>query len=50
MAAGVWMVDRSDRLVAIWDGKPAAGLGGTGDVVAYALERGIPVVRVDVER
>jgi hypothetical protein len=30
-------------LVAIWDGKPARGLGGTGDVVRYAQEKGTAV-------
>jgi hypothetical protein len=36
-AAGKRMVDLSDLLIAVWDGKPAAGLGGTGDVVQYAI-------------
>ena len=36
-AAGKTLVDRSDLLVSIWDGKAASGLGGTGDIVAYAL-------------
>jgi hypothetical protein len=35
-------VNRSDRLLAVWDGKPAQGLGGTGDIVAYAKSRGLP--------
>lgn len=43
MAASKVLVDRSDLLVAVWDGKPARGLGGTADVVAYARERGVPV-------
>jgi hypothetical protein len=43
MAAGRRVVDRSDVLVAVWDGNPARGFGGTGDVVAYAHERGVPV-------
>src|SRR6266446_5670680 len=34
--AGKRVVDLADALVAVWDGKPAAGLGGTADVVAYA--------------
>ena len=42
-AAGRWIVDHADRLVAVWDGQPARGLGGTGDVVAYARRRGVPV-------
>ena len=27
------MLDRADRLYAVWDGKPARGYGGTADVV-----------------
>jgi hypothetical protein len=43
MDAGKVVVDRSSLLVAVWDGQPARGLGGTADVVAYAWERGVPV-------
>jgi hypothetical protein len=39
-AAGKETVDRCDLLIAIWDGKPARGLGGTGDVVEYARTAG----------
>jgi hypothetical protein len=42
-AAGRWIVDHADRMVAVWDGRPARGLGGTGDVVAYARRTGVPV-------
>ncbi|MEV7322615.1 hypothetical protein [Streptomyces sp. NPDC093970] len=42
-AAGCWLVDHCDHLVAVWDGRPARGHGGTGDVVAYARSRGVPV-------
>jgi len=42
-AAGRWIVDHTDRLVAVWDGHPARGLGGTADVVAYARRTGVPV-------
>ena len=38
MAAGRSVVDRSDLLLAVWDGAPAAGLGGTADVIRYAAE------------
>jgi hypothetical protein len=37
------MLARTDRLYAVWDGKPARGYGGTADVVAEAEKRGIPV-------
>ncbi|GIE32979.1 hypothetical protein Ait01nite_060240 [Actinoplanes italicus] len=43
LAAGQALVDRCDHLFAVWDGLPARGLGGTGDVVAYARSRGCPV-------
>ncbi|MFC0434490.1 hypothetical protein [Kutzneria buriramensis] len=43
MAASVRMVDGADRLVAVWDGQPAAGLGGTADVVTHARDHGVPV-------
>ena len=47
MAAGHYIVDHCECLVAIWDGQPARGLGGTADVVAYARRRAVPVKRVD---
>jgi hypothetical protein len=42
--AGKSVVDRSDVLVAVWDGAGARGLGGTADVVEYAREQGKEVV------
>ncbi|MEV0034730.1 hypothetical protein ACFRR7_13995 [Streptomyces sp. NPDC056909] len=42
-AAGTYIADHCDRLLAVWDGLPARGLGGTGDIVRYARERGKPV-------
>ena len=42
-AAGQAIVDRSDELLAVWDGQPARGLGGTADVVAYARRKHCPV-------
>lgn len=44
LAAGKRVVDHSDRLVAVWDGLPARGKGGTADVVRYALERFVDVL------
>jgi hypothetical protein len=37
------VVGLADQLVAVWDGKPARGYGGTADVVAYAQRVGVPV-------
>ncbi|GAA4088669.1 MULTISPECIES: hypothetical protein [Streptomyces] len=42
-AAGAYIADNCDRLVAVWDGLPARGLGGTGDIVQYARGLGRPV-------
>ncbi|NUW33956.1 hypothetical protein HTZ77_21335 [Nonomuraea sp. SMC257] len=43
LAAGRRMLDGVDELLAVWDGLPARGAGGTADVVAEARHRGIPV-------
>jgi hypothetical protein len=43
LAAGRSVVDRSDRLIAVWDGADARGKGGTADIVRYAQRQGIPV-------
>ncbi|MEU6343328.1 hypothetical protein ABZ883_20595 [Streptomyces sp. NPDC046977] len=32
-----------DQLIAVWDGQPARGYGGTADAVAYAHGVGVPV-------
>ncbi|WP_216209295.1 hypothetical protein [Amycolatopsis aidingensis] len=40
------MVEEADELLAVWDGKPARGYGGTADVVAAAEARGVPVTVV----
>lgn len=39
-AAGRYVVDHADALIAVWDEQPAAGLGGTADVVAHARATG----------
>jgi hypothetical protein len=46
--AGRYIVDHSDVLIAIWDGREAQGHGGTADVVAYAKQQCVPVVLVSV--
>lgn len=47
--AGRYVVDRCDVLIALWDGKPASGRGGTAEIVAYARERSCPLYWIDVE-
>jgi len=43
-AAGRRMLAHVDLLVAVWDGAPAAGTGGTAQIAAEAVDAGIPVV------
>jgi hypothetical protein len=50
LAAGLEMLDRCDVLIAVWDGQPSRGAGGTADMVRRARERGIRVEVVDAER
>lgn len=45
-AAGRRIVDMTDLLVAVWDGLPAGGLGGTADVVHYAENLHKKVLRI----
>jgi hypothetical protein len=45
--AGKFVVDRSDVLIALWDGQMARGQGGTAEAVAYAAEQGVPVFWID---
>jgi hypothetical protein len=42
-AVGRYVVRNCDILVAIWDGKPGKGLGGTADIVRFAVNHGPPV-------
>jgi hypothetical protein len=42
--AGRYVVDRCDVLIAVWDGDTSGGQGGTAGVVAYARERGVPLM------
>jgi hypothetical protein len=42
-AIGRHVVRNSDLLIAIWDGEPARGRGGTGDIVSFAIRAGVPV-------
>ena len=43
MAASLVLVERSDLLLAVWDGARSASFSGTGDVVDYARQVGVPV-------
>jgi len=45
-AAGEYVVDQSDVLIAVWNGEPARGMGSTAEIVEYALSQGRPVIRI----
>lgn len=47
LAAGRRVVDQSDIVLAVWNGGPAKGKGGTADVVAYAIRRGVRIVHIN---
>ena len=42
-AAGRYVVEHSEVLIAVWDGQPARGRGGTASTVARARQRGLPM-------
>lgn len=44
---GMETVNGCDVLLAVWDGEPARGKGGTADVIAYARELGRPIIIID---
>jgi hypothetical protein len=44
LAAGKAVVDRADITIAIWDGRPAAGPGGTGEIVSYVRHQRRPLI------
>jgi hypothetical protein len=46
LAAGKFVLENSDCLLAIWDGKPAQGAAGTAEIVTMARERGLPLAWV----
>jgi hypothetical protein len=42
-AAGKRVVELSEEMFAVWDGKGSGGLGGTADVVVFARQHNVPV-------
>ena len=48
-AVGLMTVRQTDLIIAVWDGKDAAGRGGTGSIIQSALASGQPVLWFDAE-
>jgi hypothetical protein len=49
LRAGEHVVEVCEIMIAVWDGKPPNGRGGTADVVRYALQRERVVLWIDKE-
>lgn len=43
LAGGLAVLERSDALIAVWDGEQARGSGGTAEIVEEARARGVAV-------
>ncbi len=51
LGGGRAVADAAAVLLAVWDGQPARGLGGTADIVDYARELGRRVIHINpIER
>ena len=44
---GIETVHQSQLMIALWDGKPSRGMGGTQEIVSFARELGRPVIWFD---
>ncbi|MEO8141691.1 MAG: hypothetical protein ABI617_03435 [Sphingomicrobium sp.] len=49
MAAGRATIAHCDVLIAIWDGQPPRGRGGTAEVVHLAVAQGTPVIHIPAD-
>ena len=47
--AGLFVLEHSDVLIAVWDGLPPRGPGGTADIVAGAAGRRTPVLWIQTD-
>lgn len=47
---GQMLVRQADLLIALWDGNPGRGRGGTADVVSEARRSGVPVIWLDLTK
>lgn len=43
---GLYVLENCDVLIAVYDGQPSQGRGGTAEMVEHALQRGMPVLHV----
>ncbi len=45
--AGRVMIEQSDLIIGIWDGKTRGAIGGTRHTISAALDQGVPVLWID---
>lgn len=45
--AGRVMIEQSDIIIGVWDGRTTALIGGTGNTIAVALDQGAAVIWID---
>lgn len=45
--AGKSVVKESDLMLAVWNGRPSKGLGGTADIVTFAKQVGKTVIQIN---
>ena len=50
LEAGRYIVENCDLLIAVWNGLPARGVGGTAEIVSLARARKLPICWVRVGR
>ena len=46
LSCGLRTVDGADLIIAVWDGTPARGIGGTAEVVDYARSKKKPLILI----
>jgi hypothetical protein len=46
VSAGRAVVAHADIIIALWNGEPARGRGGTAEIVEHALRAGLPVIHL----
>lgn len=47
---GRYLIEQCDLLIAVWDGKPARGPGGTSDVVQMARQHQFPLAWINAQK
>lgn len=47
LAAGKRVVDLSEVMIVVWDGRPPKGKGGTADIVHYAVKNGVATIHLN---